>query len=330
MGWGQEPEPEYVVHYNAQPERAERLIAGADVVIAGSAPEALVRGCIRRNQLVFRYSERPLKNGPELKKYLPRLIKWHWRNPPWKKIHLLCASAYTAEDYARFGLFRGKAYRWGYFPEVKRYADIEKLLADKQKASILWVGRLLDWKHPDDAVAMAAALKAEGYPFDLKLIGTGPLEQPLREMIAAKGLSDCVHLLGSMTPERVRWHMEESSIFLFTSDRKEGWGAVLNEAMNSGCAVVASDAAGATAYLVQDGKNGLIYRACDVDELYETVRKLLEDPLLVRQLGSEAYRAMTELWNAENAAQRLVELIGQLLDSVETPQLYETGPCSKA
>jgi hypothetical protein len=37
-----------------------------------------------------------------------------------------------------------------------------------------------------------------------------------------------------MPPEEVRVHMEQSNIYLFTSDFGEGWGAVLNEAMNSG------------------------------------------------------------------------------------------------
>ena len=34
--------------------------------------------------------------------------------------------------------------------------------------------------------------------------------------------------------------MEKADIFLFTSDRREGWGAVANEAMNSACALVVS------------------------------------------------------------------------------------------
>ena len=45
-------------------------------------------------------------------------------------------------------------------------------------------------------------------------------------------------------------YMESSHIFLlFTSDRNEG--AALNESMNSGCAVVASDAIGSVPYLMR-------------------------------------------------------------------------------
>jgi glycosyltransferase involved in cell wall biosynthesis len=45
-------------------------------------------------------------------------------------------------------------------------------------------------------------------------------------------------------------------VFIFTSDRNEGWGAVLNEAMGSGCAVVAADLIGSVPYLIEHKKMG--------------------------------------------------------------------------
>lgn len=89
---------------------------------------------------------------------------------------------------------------------------------------ILWVGRLLEWKHPDDALQVAKRLKVAGYVFTMNIIGTGALEQKLKDMIEQYQLNDCVHMLGPMPPESVREYMESSQIFLFTSDRNEGWG----------------------------------------------------------------------------------------------------------
>jgi len=132
LGYGMERLPEYVCQYEEDPERSESSLRTADVIITGSAPERLVRQCIRRGQLVFRYAERPLKKGDQWHKYLPWLVKWHWQNPWGKPIYMLCASAYTAPDYARFGLFRGKAFRWGYFPEVKRYLAFQDMMEAKK------------------------------------------------------------------------------------------------------------------------------------------------------------------------------------------------------
>ena len=185
-------------------------------------------------------------------------------------------------------------------------------------------------KHPDDAVRLAARLRDAGHAFTLRMAGSGPLEPKLREMIAQNRLEAQVRLLGSLSPEQVRREMERSAIFLFTSDRHEGWGAVLNEAMNSGCAVIASDAAGATPYLVNDGMNGSVYHSGNIQELYEKVRRLLENTTMQYSFGKAAYQTITESWNAEVAAKQFLQLSQALLNGTDASGLFINGPCSPA
>lgn len=331
LGYGTE-QPHYVVAAYAAPQyraAAKALIDEADVVIAGSAPQALLRDRIRAGKLIFRYSERPLKDGNTLVKYIPRLVKWHLRSPMTKPIYMLCASAYTAPDYARFGLFRNRCYKWGYFPETKRYDDMDALMDGKEPGSILWVARYLQLKHPEHAIAVAARLRAAGYHFNMNFIGQGPMEEAMRKQIEENQLQDCVHLLGAMTPEEVRRHMEKAGIFLFTSNKIEGWGAVMNESMNSGCAVVGCEAIGSVPYLIRPGQNGLTYAPGDVDGLYEQVKYLLDHPQEQRRMGAAAYRTITECWNAEIAAARFIALAERILAGEKRPDLYEDGPGSK-
>lgn len=328
LGWTDSVNTSYV--YTADGKTEDIILQQADAIIAGSTPETLVRQAIRTNKLIFRYSERPLKAGDEPIKYPIRFVRWHYRNPRGKPIYLLCASAFTAGDYNRFGLFRNRSYKWGYFPETRRYLDLNTLFEKKEKATLLWCGRFLEWKHPDDALCIAQRLKQAGVSFTLKLIGTGPLDEALHQQAEADGLSDCVQFLGTMPPEEVRDVMEQSGIFLFTSDRQEGWGAVMNEAMNSGCAVVASDAAGSVPYLVQPGENGLVYPSGNVDALYEKAKWLLEHPDQQQKIGEAAYHTITELWNADVAAKRFLQLSQAILGGDASPDLYESGPCSRA
>ena len=324
MGW-EEPEPAYLCRYDREPERAEQVLREADVVIAGFTAEKLVRPCIRRGQLLFRYSERPLKNGPEPVKYLPRLVRWHWRNPVNKPVYLLCAGGSVAKDYGKFGLFPGKKLKWGYFPETRQYP----VLPEKKPGAILWAGRFIDCKHPEHALRVAAKLKEAGMEFTMTLIGDGPRMADAQRILAEENLFDRVTLPGMQTPGQVRSAMEEAEIFLFTSDGADGWGAVLNEAMNSGCAVVTSDAVGATPYLVSPGKNGLVCSAGDIPGLTEAVQTLLTDRTRCRKLGMEAYRTITEIWNGELAASRFLETAEHILQGKELPR-YGDGPCSKA
>lgn len=311
-------------------EKALELARTSDVILIGSAPKEYSREGIAAGAMVLRYSERLFKDR-QYAVLPPKKFAGIWLrylHTAAKPVYLLCASAYTAADYAKAGAFGHKAYKWGYFPQTRHY-ELQTLMDSKQAASLLWCGRLIRCKHPELAVKTAARLRREGVPFTLKIIGNGELEQPLRRMIDEEKLSDCVFLLGAMSPEQVREQMEQAQIFLFPSDFHEGWGAVLNESMNSGCAVVASHAPGSVPYLLKNGENGLIYENGDEDAFYRKVRYLLEHPQRCRSLGANAYRTITELWNAETAAQRLLCLIGELKRSGRC-ELYADGPCSPA
>lgn len=321
-------EDDFVVYYGENPRLVQEWIDEADAVIMGSAPERLLKNRRKQRKLILRYSERPLKNGNQWWKYPARWIRWHKNNPRRGPIYMLCASAYTASDYAKFGLFKKRALKWGYFPCCKTYENVEEMIAQKDKRELLWCGRFLDWKHPDDALRVAARLKQENVPFHLTMIGTGQMEEQLKAMTKTYGLMEHVTFTGSMSPEQVRTAMERAGIYLMTSDRKEGWGAVVNEAMNSGCALVASREAGSVPYLVQDGCNGLQYKAGCIDDLYEKVHLLLEHPEEQQRMGVVAYESLVTMWNAETAASRLVEIIAQLQEGTMKPFL--DGPCSEA
>jgi len=313
-------------------KKAQALCDSCDVLIYGSAPDNYFIPRVRQKKLTFRYSERFFKEPFTWRNTLRRVGSMCKHVIPFqnKNHFLLCASAYTAADMDLFGCYRGRCFQWGYFPEVKQYTDVDKLIGEKKKGSILWVARFLPLKHPEAALQVARRLQQEGYDFELTMIGTGELEQEVRQQVADLGLSDRVHLPGAMSPQEVRRYMEQAEIFLFTSDRNEGWGAVLNESMNSGCAVVASRAIGSAPFLIQDGENGLIYEDGNIEELYAHVRSLLDDPARRQAMGRAAYEAMATLWHAEEAATRVLRLAERLREGETAEDLFANGPCSKA
>ena len=109
------------------------------------------------------------------------------------------------------------------------------------------------------------------------MIGIGNEFDAIKNLIENYNLTDCVKLLGAVKSDKVRKYMENANIFLFTSDCNEGWGAVLNESMNSGCAVVASHAIGSVPFLLENKKNGIIYNDRDINTLYESVLYLIKN-----------------------------------------------------
>jgi glycosyltransferase involved in cell wall biosynthesis len=68
---------------------------------------------------------------------------------------------------------------------------------------------------------------------------------------------------------------------------REPWGLVVNEAMNRGLPVIASDAVGAAGGgLVRDGRNGIVVPAGDPIALAAALRALASDPALRARLGA--------------------------------------------
>ncbi len=332
LGWGYDKKPSYVkTEYLDEQSRAEcqRLIDEADVVIFGGAPYSLLKRRLRAKKPVFLYRERIYRTGFSYYKLPFRAILHYFMYVRHKNLHLLCASAYTSADFAKTGCFLKKAYKWGYFTELKKFDDIESLIASKQNNSILWVARFLSLKHPEIPVEIAKRLKNEGYSFEMNLIGNGVMMDQIEKMIREYELEDCVHLLGSMSPEDVRSHMENSEVFLFTSDKNEGWGAVVNESMNSGCAVVASHAIGSVPFLIENEQNGLIYRDGRIDDAYNKVKWLLDHTGERMRIARNAYTTMEKEWNAAVAAKKFMVLANRLLQG-EKVIPYSEGVCSTA
>lgn len=313
--------------------KAKQLADNCDVLILGNGSDEFMKNRLKSGELTFKCSERYFKKCLSFKDKIYNFLSAEKHIVPFQKysLYYLCSSAYTAADVNKYANFKNRTYKWGYFPEVKKYDSIEAVIESKEPASILWVGRLIELKHPDGSIRVAKKLKEQGHKFHLNIIGNGELEEKLKRMIDDESLTDCVTMLGSMSPDEVRKYMEKSQIFLFTSDFNEGWGAVLNESMNSGCAVVASHAIGSVPYLLQDNINGLIYKNGDIDDLFNKVKYLLDNPQKCKEFGEAAYQTLNDKWNADVAAKRFLQIANELQSgNKDISDLFEVGPCSKA
>lgn len=334
MGWQSSGKNTYVLSAYQSGEirdKCLKIIDNADFVIIGSANDEYIASRHQKGKFVFHYNERFYKNGCPRWQIPLRYVKNYIRFNRYKNDYLLCASAYTAADASITNSFVGKSYKWGYFPPVKEF-NINELFTRKRanaKVTILWAGRLIGLKHPDAAILLAEKLKSENLSFSLNIIGSGELEESLKQMIREKKISDSVHMLGVKKPEEVREYMEQSDVFLFTSDFNEGWGAVLNESMNSACAVVASHAIGSVPFLIKQYENGIVYHDGKFEELYNAVRLLIADKGLRENLGRAAYETIVNEWNAKIAAERLITLYKDLQNS-GTSNTFIDGPCSQA
>ena len=314
-------------------QSALKLAMEADVVIIGSAPEEYVTKRIQAGKLTFRYSERWFKSRPW---YLSGPRSWvnfyknhiRYKNKP---LYMLAASAYTANDVYAIGAYKHKVFKWGYFTTVESGTKVEAPnlgASTLESTPLMWCARFLKLKHPELPVQLAKRLKDDGYKFTIDMFGSGVEFENIKNLIKRLQVEDVVHLRGNMPNKEILKQMQNHEIFLFTSDKNEGWGAVLNEAMSNGCAVVSSDCIGSTPFLIDDGNNGLIFKSENIDSLYYQVKRLLDDSNLRNRLSCEAVRTMQDVWSPENAAKQLLNLIDALQKEDES-LIPVFGPCSR-
>lgn len=331
MGWGNIFEPSFVIQYDEEPLLCDKIIDEYDIVIIGSAPYSLIKNRVKKGKITFLYTERLFKKKVDILRLLKYKFLYHRWFGRYKNFYLLCASAFTYADFLKVLSFKNKGYKWGYFPKTFLFDDLENKIEEKEQESVslLFVSRLIPLKHPELPIFITKRLKDEGIKVKLTIIGNGTLKNDVLDLIAKNQLDEDVSIIESLKPEQVREHMIKSNILLFTSDRNEGWGAVMNEAMNSGCAIVASSAIGSVPFLLNSGENGFIYKDGDFEDLYKKTKLLCVDKQLRQTIGKNAYKNITEVWSAENAAKRFLVLCDDIMKFGESNG-FKNGPCSKA
>jgi rhamnosyl/mannosyltransferase len=171
---------------------------------------------------------------------------------------------------------------------------------------LLFVGRLVPYKGLDTLVRAADRI-----PCRIVLIGTGPLEAPLRAEIGRRGLSDRVLLLGKV--EDLRPYYLGCDFFVLPSvSALEGFGIVQIEAMALGKPVVSSDLPSGVTYVNRDGETGLTFRPGDDAGFAEACNRLLSDAGLRGRLGEAARRRTFEKFSYTAMAKEAVAFFTRL------------------
>jgi len=317
-------------------DKALKLLYEADIALFGGS-EALKFEVLRAKtgKLTIDVSERWLKRGL-INMASPRFLRffWHYYTTfAHQNVYKLCSSAFACGDHYRLHSFKDKCYKWGYFTKVEDFPleTLNKLDVSSGEITphIMWCSRFLRWKHPELPVMLSKRLKDSGYNFRLDMFGSGEELERIEKLTKDLMVEDMVSFCGNMPNDEILEQMRKHEIFLFTSDKNEGWGAVLNESMANGCAVVASNLIGSVPFLIEDGVNGCIFKSENIADLTMKVRFLLDNPAKRIEIVRNAINTMRTTWYPANAARQFLSLASALLtgDMREVPV---SGPCSKA
>ena len=110
-------------------------------------------------------------------------------------------------------------------------------------------------------------------PWDLVLLGDGPLRETLNSQLATLNLHDHVLLPGFKQYPDLPIYYGLAGAFIHASTT-EPWGLVVNEAMASGLPVLVSNRCGCAPDLVKDGVNGFTFDPFNIEQLAQLMLKI--------------------------------------------------------
>lgn len=307
------------------------LIYNSEVAVIGSTSVfamQTIRKRIRDGKLTFFMGERFFKKPLNWKDCLnPRrlyaLIRQH-QICSHKNVHYLTMGHGCLDDLQFLHGCKGRIWRWGYLASVSSAPHNRTV---HNKVRIGWCGRLIWWKMADSVLRAFSLLPKElKNRTEIVLVGNGPEESGLRRLSQKLNLETYVSFLPFMAASDIREWLKTVDIYAFTSNRMEGWGVVLGEAMDASCAVIANEEAGATLELVKDGINGFVFQNGDVETLSKRMAILIEHDNLRNSMGLAAWTTLQK-WSPSVGAKRLLSLIDQI-ENNERPRIADGGLCS--
>jgi glycosyltransferase involved in cell wall biosynthesis len=188
------------------------------------------------------------------------------------------------------GLFRSRAKEAAAHREELR----KSLQLETGRPIMLFAGKLIERKRPGDLLEAYSRMGGNwaATPPYLLYIGEGQLRAQLEARAAALGLRS-VKFLGFKNQSQLPAFYDLCDVFVMPSVY-EPWGLVVNEVMNAGRAVVISNEVGCSADLVENGVNGLVFRARDVVDLSRALSEILVDPLRLAHMGTKSLERINQ------------------------------------
>jgi glycosyltransferase involved in cell wall biosynthesis len=177
----------------------------------------------------------------------------------------------------------------------------QQLLIPNDAIVFLFAGKFENKKNP--LMLLEAFIKLNAPDSYLLLVGNGKLEEDLKQRCrqAYDNIGSRIHFMGFQNQSVMPAIYQTGNVLVLPSQGPgETWGLSVNEAMASSLAVLVSDKCGCSLDLVQEGKNGYIFKANDINGLIDCMQKMLNDNN-TKELGKASKKIIAD-WSFENIA----------------------------
>lgn len=204
--------------------------------------------------------------------------------------------------------------------ETKINYDVANAIKQEKypnKKIILMTGRLYEERKGFDTAIEAFANVKKLYPeVSLVLIGPGQ-NNKIIELIEKNNLTDDVHLLGKVERNVLLQYFAICDMFLMPNRTlkngdMEGFGIVFLEA-NMFSKPVIGGRSGGVSDAIEDMVSGILINGDKIEEVEESILKLLLDDKLRHSLGVSAYHRILSRFNEQTQSNKFQNILNQII-----------------
>ena len=192
--------------------------------------------------------------------------------------------------------------------DFSRVAQIRKSNGDLP--IILFVGCFRYYKGLHLLISAMESVQAR-----LFLIGTGPEETRLRDIVEKKHLGNKIRFLGELTDDEVNSYYKACDIFVLPSHlRSEAFGMVQLEAMCCKKPVISPELGTGTSFVNIHHKTGIIVKPDDIESLSNAINYLIDNPEKRISFGNCGHERVRKLFAMENMIEQTFNLYQTLIE----------------
>lgn len=148
---------------------------------------------------------------------------------------------------------------------------------------------------------------------DKKILTRNSYHHYIVRMIRKLGLRDNIKFLGRMPSDRIATLILQSNVFVAPS-AIENHSVSLREGMALGAPVICSFAGGMPE-IIENGKNGFVYRYEEYNQLAAYIMSVFADPKMAETIGANASRKMIEFYSEKSDASNLMSIYSSIIQS---------------
>ena len=192
--------------------------------------------------------------------------------------------------------------------------ELRNSLGLANKKVIVSVGRLVHRKGQDSLITALPQILQHHSDAHVLLIGTGPHQKHLEDLVKKFSLHDAVTFIGRIQYADLPRYISVGDIFAMPSRSRlaglevEGLGIVYLEASACGLPVIAGKSGGAPD-AVLEGETGITVDGKDPAAIAEAVKFLFDDPARAKEMGQRGREWINSSWRWDIWATKFIELL---------------------